>query len=169
MIQKLKNILLDNYLSWRLKHLKAIPRAHDFSKELREVKQILIVLPETISLDDIQPTFVQQLYEIFGQNVRISTFEKRTFRKEDSTWLGLPKKEYMDIFASEQIDLVIDLNESEDKFCTYVCALLPAPIKVNLAPGTFDHVYNLHIRSDGSKPLAHRLETIIRYFKTLMG
>ncbi len=169
MIQRLKNRLLQKYLNWRLGRISSPNQIHDFSRELSRVKHILLILPPDLTIEDVMTSFVKKLYDVFGDEIRISTFEKRTFRQEDSTWLGLPKKEYLQIFQSEGIDLVIDLNQEEDAFCTYICALLNAPVKVNLAAGRFDHIYNLHIRSPHAKQFDEMLETLIRYFKTLLG
>ncbi len=165
-----KRFLRQKYLTWRLNRLKANKVPQDFSQVLKKVRHILVIIPPNMTMETIMPRFIPRLYEVFGENIRISTFEKSTFRKEDSTWLGLPKDEYLDIFRTEQIDLIIDLNEWEDMFCTYVCALIPAPLKVNLAEGgAFDHIYNLHIRTARSKSLDGKLDTLAGYFKTLMG
>ncbi len=166
----LKRFLREKYLNWRLNRLKSGETPQNFKETLRNVKHILVIIPPTMSMETIMPRFIPHLYQVFGDDIRISTFEKNTFRKEDSTWLGLPKDEYLDIFRSEQIDLIIDLNEEEDAFCTYVCALINAPVKVNLAEGgAYDHIYNLHIRTALSKRLDDKLATMAEYFKKLMG
>ena len=166
----LKRFLREKYLNWRLNRLKSGETPQNFKEALRNVKHILVIIPPTMSMETIMPRFIPHLYQVFGDDIRISTFEKSTFRQEDSTWLGLPKEEYLDIFRSEQIDLIIDLNEQEDAFSTYVSALIPAQVKVNLAEGgTYAHIYNLHIRTVSSKGLDDKLATMAEYFKKLMG
>jgi len=167
LIERLKRILLDKYLDWRLKRRSSPQRMYDFGENLKKIRHILLVIPEHTNIEDLISGFMQKLYEIFTRDVIISTFEKKTFRAEDSTWLGLPKKEYLETFQSEKIDLVIDLNQNEDKFCTYVCAILNAPLKINLESGRFDHIYNLHIRTNESKTLDQKLETLVRYLRNL--
>ncbi len=163
----LKDHLAKKYLHWRLARWKAPKEIFDFASVLRKVRHVLIVIPEHLDMDYVMPRCIQPLYQIFGENIMVSTFEKKNFRAQDSNWLGLPKKEYLKIFESEKIDLVLDLNEKEDAFCSYVCALLNAPIKINLAPGKFEHIYNLHIRSQTAKTFEQKVQTMLYYLKHL--
>ncbi|WP_456405820.1 DUF6913 domain-containing protein [Caldithrix abyssi] len=167
MINWFKKILFNKYLNWRLKRWKEPGNAIDFQRSFTNLKHLLIILPEYWDLEAIQDSFIKPLYEIFGGDVKISTFEKKNFRKEDSTWIGLPKKQYLELFQSEQLDVIIDLSEPQDKFSTYMCAMLKAPLKISLESGPFDRIYNLSIRAKSAESPERRIEIALKYFKEL--
>ncbi len=168
MINLIKKILLDKYLDWRLKRWPESNIPTHFQTLLQNLKHVLIIMPENLDLETIQPFLITPLYYLFGEELKISTFEKKNFRKEDSTWLGLPKKRYLDLFQSEKIDMIIDLSRPEDKFSTYVCALLEAPLKITLEDRPYEQVYNMRIRTLGTTAtLEHKLDTALKYLEDL--
>jgi len=167
LINFLKRFIFKKYLNWRLKRWPEHKSAVDFQEVLNNLKHVLLILPDTMDLEAIQRPFISPLYKIFGDQVKISTFEKKNFRKEDSTWLGLPKKQYLDMFQSEKIDMIVDLSEANDKFSAYVCGLLRAPLKITLKERPFDRVYNLSIRAQEADSSEYQLKLALKYFADL--
>ena len=168
MIGRIKNIILKKYMDFRLKWFKADKQPLEFSSALKLVKNILLIAPvDHAELDEDVHHFASELYKII-ENVRVSTFERSTFRPDDGNWFGLPNDSYMDNFRQENFDLVIDLNVEQDRLCTYICALSGAGLRINLTSGKYDHIYNFHIRSNESKTVSARFESILKYLRSFI-
>ena len=165
MIEKIKNILLDRFLDIRLKLVRNNNALFNFPEKIKTIKNVLIIKPSDSSLESHMHHFTSELYSIFGE-VKVSTFERNSLRKSDKNWLGVPNEKYLKNFQDEEFDLVIDLNTKQDKICFYLCALSGAPMRMNLTSGKYDHLYNLHIRTNQSKSLPEQLENILNYLKT---
>ncbi len=159
--------MFNKYLNWRLKRFKEPDETLNFQDVLKNLRHVLIILPDYWDLEAIQDIFIKPLYEIFGEQVKISTFEKKNFRQEDSTWLGLPKKQYLQMFQSEKLDMIIDLSEPQDRFTKYVCGLLQAPLKISLESGPFDRLYNLSIRAKAADSPQQRVQLALKYFRDI--
>jgi len=167
LINWLKRILFKKYLNWYLKRFKASGESLDFQMVLQNLKHVLIILPDYWDLEAIQNIFIKPLYQIFGEKTTISTFEKKTLRKEDSTWLGLPKKQYLQFFQQVKIDMIVDLSDPDDLFSTYVCSKLSAPLKITLQTHPFEQVYNLSIRAKTEDLPQRRIEVALQYLAKL--
>jgi hypothetical protein len=159
----LKNILLTKFLNFRLKILQGQERIYDFSSELKKVEKILVILPSTEEYTSTMQNFVKRLAEIF-EKARVSTFISSSLRKTDISWLGVPNEQYLKIIRDEHFDLVVDVNINQDRICAYICALSGAPMRLNLASGEYDFVYNLQFRANLQKQLDEQLNNIISYF-----
>lgn len=166
MINPIKRIILGKYLNFRIKMLASQERAFDFSSELIKVKKVLVILPSQNEYTEPIQGFVKKLNDVFPK-AGISTFVRSSLRNEDISWLGVPNEQYLKIIRDEQFDLVVDANNEQDKVCSYLCALSGAPMRLNLAAGEYDLIYNLHFRSPPEKNLEERLTNIISYFEFL--
>ncbi|KAA3615033.1 MAG: hypothetical protein D8M58_11315 [Calditrichaeota bacterium] len=166
MSNPIKKIILGKYLSFRLKMLLSQERAYDFSSELNKVKKALVILPAQNEYSEPFQVFVKKLNTVFP-NANISTFVSSSLRKTDMSWLGVPNEQYLKIIRDEQFDLVIDANDEQDKICSYLCALSGAPMRLNLASGEYDSIYNLHFRTAADKKMDDRLVNIVSYFEHL--
>jgi len=166
MINMVKKAILKRFLDLRLKLLVSNQRVYDFSREIRKVEKILIILPSGKEYEAVMQDFVSSISALFPR-ARTSTFLRSSLRKSDLSWLGLPNERYLKIIRDEQFDLIIDGNTYTDSICAYLCALSGAPLRLNLTSGPYDAIYNLHMRSRQDKPVAYRLELIKQYLKTL--
>jgi hypothetical protein len=163
----IKNAFLHKYLNFRLKLLQKHDRAYNFATELKNVQKILVILPTDQEYTQYIQNFVKNLGDQFKQ-AKISTFVSSTLRKTDLSWLGLPNEQYLNIIREENFDLVVDVNTEQDQICSYLCALSGAPMRLNLASGNYDTIYNLHFRSSPNKNLDEKLNNVISYLTHLI-
>ena len=164
MIERIKNRILQQYIDIRLKLFTPDKEAQDFPRLISGIKNVLILVPAQLAWEDDIEKFTADLYKIFPE-ANISTFERKSFRKSDGNWMGLPSEQYMNQFTEENFDLVIDLTPENDRLSTYICALSGAPLRMRLFEGNFPHIYNLHIRTDPQKPLPQRLHSILEHLR----
>jgi hypothetical protein len=157
-----KNYLLDKLLVNRFFLAKQQNEITDYSQQLREAKKILIILPVIHQNVQVEHDFKSNLSKAFA-NSSISTFGITSLRKSDMNWLGVPGKEYLKNIQDEGFDLLIDLNEEQDRICSYLSALSNAPMRIHFSQGKFDKIYNLQIRTDLNAPLAEKIQTLYNY------
>ena len=162
MIGFIKNYLLDRLLVNRFFLAKQKNEITDYSLQLSEAKKILIILPVIHQNVQLINDFISNLALAFP-NTSISTFGITSLRKSDMNWLGVPGKEYLNKIREEEFDLLIDLNEEQDRICTYLSALSSAPMRIHFSEGKFDRIYNLQIRTDISTPLTVKVQTLYNY------
>jgi hypothetical protein len=167
-ISKVKDSILGKIINFRLKMITNQDRAYDFSEELAKTEKILIIIPSGTEYSETVQNFIKRMGEIFNK-ARVSTFVNSSLRKDDLNWLGVPNDKYLKVIRDEQFDLVVDINTRQDKICSYLCALSGAPMRVNLASGDFDHLYNLHFRiKDIRKSIDEQLQNMISYLEFLL-
>ncbi|RMH63754.1 MAG: hypothetical protein D6677_06430 [Calditrichaeota bacterium] len=164
MIKFVKETLLARYIRIRLKLMQSGARAYNFHDEIRKVRNILVILPANQAYEGAYQKFLHELNAVFP-GASISTFEKSNLRKNDLNRLGLPNDTYLKLIRDSMPDMVIDLNEPQDKVCSYITALSGAPVRVNLARGEWDDVYNLYFRQTNDLPLEKKLSVISRQLK----
>ncbi len=168
MLAALKKFILKKYMDFKLKRFKDPSEPAVFPEALRTVKQVLLITPaDHPELEGEIQAFASGLYTIFKQ-VQVSTFDRSSFRPADGNWFGLPNESYLDNFRQEKFDLVIDLNIQQDRLCTYICALINAPLRMNLCSGDYDHIYNFHIRTNKMQPDVRKLEKMLANLKKFM-
>lgn len=146
MSDHIKKFILNKYLDMRLKMFRSPEERLNFPERIRQVKSILLLIPQGEEYSTFVQQFTSDLYQLF-KGVQVSTFERSSFRKEDGNWFGLPKENYLKIFQEAGVDLVIDLNQPQDRLSTYICALCGAPLRMSWASGVYDHIYNIQLRS----------------------
>ena len=117
MINLIKNYLLDRLLVNRFFLSKQVNEITDYSHQLSKVKKILIILPVIHQNVQMENDFKRNLAQAFPKS-SISTFGITSLRKTDMNWLGVPGKEYLKNLREEDFDLLIDLNEQQDRVCT---------------------------------------------------
>lgn len=166
MLKPLKNYFLDKLVAASLYLLNQKYPITDFITEVGRIKKILIILPATAHSDKTVQDFMTNLQKEFPHS-QISTFDTSMLRKNDVNWLQVPNKEYLNHIRQEEFDLLIDINFEHDRICTYLGALSNAPMRIHLAEGRFDNVYNLCIRTGEDTPLNIRFETLINYLSQL--
>ena len=166
MLNKLKKHVLDRYLDMRLKLFNRDEDALNFPQKIRQVQSVLLLIPEGEEYSAFMQQFTSQLYGIF-KRVQISTFERSSFRKSDGNWFGLPKDSYLKNFQDAEFDLIIDLNQPQDRLCAYICALSGAPLRMTWTSGDYDHIYNLQIRSSQGL-IEDQLKNLLNYLKSFM-
>lgn len=169
MISRVKESVLGKIINFRLKMISRQDRAYDFSEQLSKTEKILIIIPSGNEYSETMQSFIKQIGKIFGK-ARVSTFVNSSLRKNDLNWLGVPNDQYLKVIREEQFDLVVDINIKQDKVSSYLCALSGAPMRINLASGEFDHLYNLHFRiKDVSKSIEERLQNMVSYLEFLIN
>jgi len=164
-MDKIKDRILDRYIAFRLRLFGKEENAINIPERIRRVKNILLVLPVGAEYNTSVQQFSSQLYRIF-KGAQVSTFERSSFRKSDGNWFGLPKENYLKNFRDVKFDLVIDLNQPQDNLCTYICALSGAPLRLAIANGRYDHIYNLQIRSRYKGLMEDQLRNLLNYIQT---
>jgi hypothetical protein len=162
LIKLIKNYLLDRLLVNRFFLSKQRNEITDYFRQLSESKKILIILPIDIQKNNLINEFKSNLADIFPKS-SISTFDITSLRKSDMNWLGVPGKEYLNRIREEAFDLLIDLNEKQDRICTYLSALSNAPMRIQFSEGKFDKIYNLQIRTDLKASLNLKIQTLFNY------
>lgn len=162
MVNILKNFLLDKLLVNRFFLAKQKNQITEYSRQLSEAKKILIILPVIHQNVQLMNDFKSNLSAALP-NSSISTFGITSLRKSDTNWLGVPNKEYLNRIREEDFDLLIDLNENQDRVCTYLSALSNAPMRIHFSEGKFDKIYNLQIRTDIAAPLTIKIQTLFNY------
>lgn len=168
MKEKIKALLLEKYLKFNLKSAKKNDKLCDFSEELKSIEQILVIKPINSIDDKSLQSFISGLYNIYP-NIQVSTFTRSSLRKTDINWLGVPNNQYLKNIQEIHFDLVIDLNIHHDTICSYLCKLSGAPLRLNLKSGHYDHIYNLHIKTNSNTEIDDELQNILRYLKTFSG
>ncbi len=168
MKEKIKELLLEKYLDFNLKAIKKTNKLCDFSEKLKSIQQILVIKPINSIDDKSLQSFISGLYNIYP-NIQVSTFTRSSLRKNDINWLGVPNNQYLKNIHKLKFDLVVDLNIHHDTICSYICKLSDAPLRLNLKSGHYDHVYNLHIKTNFNSPIDDELRNILRYLKTFSG
>jgi hypothetical protein len=164
-LEYIKNLILERYINFRLKLFKDKEDSLNFPQEIRNVKNILLIIPENNEYNTSIQSFISELYKLFDK-AEISTFERSSFRKSDGNWFGLPRESYLKNFQDVKFDLLIDLNLPHDNLCTYICALIAPPLRMSWTSGKFDHIYNLQIRSKYQGLIEDKLANILNYFES---
>jgi hypothetical protein len=162
LIRIIKNYLLDKLLVNRFFLAKQKNEITDYSRQLSEAKKILIILPVIHQNVQLINDFKTNLANAFPKS-SISTFGITSLRKSDMNWLGVPGKEYLNRIREEDFNLLIDLNEDQDRVCTYLSALSNAPLRIHFSEGKFDKIYNLQIRTDINVSLNTKIQTLTNY------
>ena len=104
MLTTIKNNILKNYIDFRLKWFKQDNSIIIFPMVLKNVKNILIIIPADYPEENVEiRTFILGLYKIF-RHVKVSTFERSSFRPEDGNWFGLPNENYLENFHRNIFD-----------------------------------------------------------------
>ncbi|MBD3226516.1 MAG: hypothetical protein GF313_17455 [Caldithrix sp.] len=167
MFERLKESLAERYIKYRLKSWYKKQQMYDFSNEPQKINHALIILPANPLPDNVLQQLYKDLYQTFA-SIKISTFERSNLRKQDCNWLNIPNNSYLGgYFAHERMDMVIDLNESQDIISVYLTAMSNAPLRINLNRGPFDFVYNLYIDTSTKDKMADRVSVISNYLKQL--
>ena len=162
MIRFVKNYLLDKLLVNRFFLAKQQNEITDYARQLSEAKKILIILPVIHENVQVEHDFKSNLAKAFPKS-SISTFGITSLRKSDMNWLGVPGKEYLKNIQDEGFDLLIDLNEYQDRICSYLSALSNAGMRIHFSQGKFDKIYNLQIRTEINAPLQEKIQTLFNY------
>lgn len=162
MLKFVQNFLIDRLLINRFFLTKQINEVTDYSQQMNEVKKILIILPVIHENVQMENDFKINLANAFPKS-SVSTFGITSLRKSDMNWLGVPGKEYLKNIQDEKFDLLIDLNEHQDRICTYLSALSNAPMRIHFSQGKFDKIYNIQIRTDKNTPLNIKVQTLLNY------
>lgn len=166
MLHKIKKIILDKYLDMRLKMFKNADDSLNFPEGIRQVKNILLLIPEGEEYSAFMQQFTSDLYRIFDR-VQVSTFERSSFRQSDGNWFGFPKESYLNNFREANFDLVLDLNQPQDRLSAYICALSGASLRMTRTSGAYDHIYNMQIRSNKGL-VEDQLTNVLNYLKSFI-
>ena len=164
MKDKIKTILLEKYLDFNLKSSRKDNATYVVSEKLKDVKQVLVIKPPAGIEDKSLQDFIAGLYAVYP-DVQVSTFMRSSLRNSDTNWLGVPNDRYLKNIREINFDLAIDLNLQHDTICSYICKLSGAPLRLNLMPGHYDNIYNLHIKSAGNS-IDKALQNILKYLRT---
>lgn len=165
-ITGLKQKLAHSFMVKRLQKNRGSENITDFHQAISNVRSILIILPVRKKEHTVAEEFMGQLKKLFDTE-RIISADLSVFAPEQLTWLGLPRPEFIQEVQSEPCDLLIDLNSRQDETCCFISSQLSIPLKIHLAEGPFEHLYNLHFRTDQHAPLATRYDNLVNNLKLL--
>lgn len=162
----IKNYFLERLLDARLFFIREKGQETDFLDAIRNLKNILIILPIDRSDEINSRKFIKDIQSELGK-IKISTLDIATLRKNDTNWLGVPNQQYLANIQKGNFDLLMDLNSFQDRVCVYLGALTEAPLRLHASRGKFDKIYNLEFRTSGEAPLNERYNNILSYLSRL--
>lgn len=157
-----KDYFLEKMLNARLYFLKENPELTDFFDRIKQVGNLLIIVPRDRAEEVLARKYITRIHEIF-KPAKFSTFDVCSLRQTDVNWLGVPNKSFLEKMKSENFDLIVDLNSHHDHLCTYIGAFIAAPLRIHVSEGKFDKVYNLHIRSGRINGMESKFKNMINY------
>lgn len=166
MLTAFKHFLIEKFLLAKLMLGRKKQNLTNFGDYMQKVGKILIILPVNKESELSDKTFVKKVSDIF-ETARINTFDLNMLRKSDINWLGVPNNAFLNNIRDENYDLLIDINPDHNKLCCYLDALSEAEMRIHLAQGKFDSIFNLQIRSDSDIPLNSKYDTLLNYLKVL--
>ena len=158
----IKAYFLEKMLDTRLYFLKEKPELTDFFDRVKNVKNLLIIVPRDRAEEVLARKYVSRIHEVF-KPAKFSTLDVSSLRKSDVNWLGVPNNSFLDKMKSENFDLIIDLNSTHDHLCTFLGAFIEAPLRMHISEGKFDKVYNLHIRAGNTNGIESKIKNMINY------
>lgn len=158
----IKNYFLSRLLDTRLYFIKEKTGMTDFFRGMQTVKKVLVILPRDRAEEIVARKYYSGLFNVFD-HAQVSTLDIFNLRRIDVNWLGVPNHAYLNRIRGENFDLVIDLNTYHDILCTYLTALIEAPMRLHLVEGKFDKIYNLHIRTSGESTIEKRYQNLVNY------
>lgn len=156
----IKNYFLEKLLDTRLFFIKEHSQMKDFFEELKKVKKVLIILPVDKKEEEVAREFLPEIQHAFGR-AKLSTLDLSSIRESDTNWLGVPNQKYLSKIQAENFDLLLDLNGRHIRLCAYLGALSEALMRLHIAEGKFDKIYNLHFRTDENAPLISRYQNFL--------
>jgi len=162
----IKKILLTRFLNTKLFFMREKTNITDFPENLKNVKKILIILPRDRAEEVNVRKYIPEFFKIFD-SCRITKLDLFNLKENDKNWFGAPNKFYLTKIKNDKFDLVVDLNSNHDILCTYLTATSGAPLRIHLAQGRFDKIYNIQIRPEFSSSLHARFKLMIGYLATM--
>jgi hypothetical protein len=158
----IKSFFLEKLLDGRLFLIKETNKETDFFNEVRNVQNILIILPIDKTEEISSRKFLKDIQQEFS-TARISAIDLSALHQRDSNWLGVPNHRYLANIRRQNFNLLMDINGHHDRICAYLAALTEIPLRVHATTGKFDKIYNLHIRKSGKATLNERYQNILSY------
>jgi len=155
MIEYLKDKIAMVLVDRKLKHIKH--NNLNFTNVFAKSYNFLVILTE----EEKDFHHSQQVLSFLDDNRKNSTILTRDFRVSllppkyrfkvieytigDINKLNLPGKQLTEKLSSLQVNVVIDLNRSPNLFCSYLCNLVQAEVRIGFAKESSDKFYNLQI------------------------
>lgn len=163
-------------LGWRAQRRRQAEMI-DVTTQFTQIKTGIILLPEnTASLPvaiekykELQHIFNETTFEyLFLKNAPIELpgdIAERTkyIEKQDLTFLGTPSKSFMQAYAKQDFDLLIDLNDEFEIFATFFASESKAKLRVCLANPHRDAFYNFQVNAFNTKTLAEKYNILLKY------
>ena len=154
MLENFKNGIAGRLLAGHIRK-KNYPEVN-FSNFFSNSATILIILPD----DESEFVRIREIIdELISQNKSVyvflpehkvsllnhNTVKKITFTEEDTSRLGLPKKEFVSKYAEKQFDIVIDLNMYDNLFYSAISNYFESGIRVGFVKNNSDLYYNFQV------------------------
>jgi hypothetical protein len=165
-VKPFKNYFLKKLVHTRLFFIRKNTTLLNFIDRIKAVKKVLIILPINKHEEQMARTYLEKFSAIFT-SCQISTLDVTSLRKSDVNWLGVPNTSYLRNIQSEDFDLIIDLNGSHNYICAYLGALTRAPMRLHIAEGIFDKIYNIQIRSEPGDSLERCYDRVLHYLELM--
>jgi len=162
----IKNYFLEKLLSTRLYFIREKSEITNFLEQIKEARKILIILPRDRAEEIIARKYLPEFHKIF-KPARVSTLDIMNLRDSDVNWIGIPNNFYMSKITNQHYELILDLNSAHDTLCSYLAAMIKAPLRIHLVQGKYDKIYNIQIRSDNDTSLEGRYGNFLNYLRRM--
>ncbi len=154
MLENIKNGIAGKLLTGYIRK-KNYPEVK-FSGFFTNSLSILIIMPdeesELIKAKEILDAFISENKSVyvFLPEHKVSLINNKsvkpiTFREEDISRLGLPKKELKNTISGKQFDIVIDLNRADNLFYSAISNYFDAEVRVGFVKDKSDLYYNFQV------------------------
>ncbi len=84
-------------------------------------------------------------------------------RREDLSFLGIPRKNFCRTFREKGFDVVVDLSPKFEPLAAYFCLSTGAPLRVGFAGVDVDKVYNYQVSPRSDRLGIDRYRVLARY------
>ncbi len=167
MINRIKNILAGIVINKKLKDRNISKQS--YHNLLEKSFNYLVLLPNND--DDFRASLSVLNYldsnkkhvQVFTQDFKVSLIPQKfhltaiDYGIEDISKLNLPGKRLTEKLSSLNVDAVIDLNRSENLFCSYAAVLVNSPLSIGITKKQSDKFYNLQFaNSDDNSDMFYK-------------
>lgn len=139
MVNLIQNLLVNFYSRKKSKF-----RVQAVSNLLKEISNVLVILPEDEELIQDTKFIITVLDKVFMQKTfllssniykkleLLETISVLTYDEKNKNFVKLPKKEFLNLLKSKNFDAVIDCNLKDSNFHYWITKSIDAKFKIGL-------------------------------------
>ncbi|UCE24879.1 MAG: hypothetical protein JSU74_02175 [Candidatus Zixiibacteriota bacterium] len=159
-MMKVKNILAHMKIRQSARQMES--ESLVFPDSLRHPKHVLVCLPGGLRELTLVKQFLPTITELFKPadiallcvpGIKVNDiFPRKGFQilspsSDQLTWVGLPKRSYIDTLRELNIDLVLDLNLEQSNFTSSILLNFPGAVRIGRGNHLGRPFYNLEIKT----------------------